>query len=105
MMVNTRFLLLATLLVLAATPTWAIERPTLNNPSSSDIFTNGSSLVNSVEYICYILGAICAMIGGVLTYTEVIDGEENFFVAVRNWFGSCIALVALPYLIRQLAGV
>lgn len=81
------------------------DAPTLNDPSSSDVFSGSGSLIDGVETICYILGAICAMVGAVVSYTSFIDGEEDLLPGIRNWFGSCLALIIFPYIIRQLAGV
>ena len=46
-----------------------------------------------------------AMVGAVVSYTSFIDGEEDLLPGIRNWFGSCLALIIFPYIIRQLAGV
>ena len=103
-----RFTLLVALVILTHGLLWSQDPPVLpelNNPSTADVMTGGSSLLDKVESICYILGAMCAIIGGFLAYTEVIDGEENVFVAVRNWFGCCIAFVVFPFIIRSIAGV
>ena len=80
------------------------QHPELNNPTTYAVFSGGSSLVDRVENICFILGAVCAVIGGVTTYTNFLDGEERFYVGVRNWFGSCVAFVVFPYLIRSITG-
>ena len=79
--------------------------PQLNDPSTADVFTGASALIDGIENLCYLGGAICAVIGAVVTYTDFIDGEENFYVGVRNWFGCCIALIVFPFLVRSLAGV
>ncbi|WP_116108856.1 DUF4134 family protein [Lewinella sp. IMCC34191] len=80
------------------------QHPTLNDPSTSSVFTGGPALLKSIENICFIIGAICAVIGGVVTYTEFIDGDEQFTVGVRNWFVSCIAFIVFPFIIRKLTG-
>lgn len=100
---NRKYLLLMSVLLLTLCEVGATQ-PTLNNPSTAQVFSGGSDLLNRVQSICYVLGAMCAIIGGVVAYTEIIDGEENFFVAVRNWFGGCLAFIIFPSLIRALAG-
>jgi len=94
---------LTILLLTASAGLWS-NQPTLNNPSMSQIYTGGSDLLDQVQSICYVLGAMCAIVGAVMTYTEIIDGEENLYVAVRNWFGGCLAFIVFPSIIRALAG-
>ena len=103
MMIVRRQLVLVSVLVATTLDLWAAN-PTLNDPSTSDVFTGGSEFLNRVEAICFVLGACCAVVGALRAYTEVIDGEEHLFIAVRNWFGSCLAFLIFPYIIRQLAG-
>ena len=102
-MTNSKYLLLLNLILVSTVPLWS-QHPTLNDPSASEIFTGGSEFLTSVQNICYVLGTICAIIGGVVTYTEILDGEEDFYSSVRNWFGSCLAFIIFPAIIRALAG-
>ena len=102
-MMKRRNLLLVTLILVSTVQLWS-QYPTLNNPNQADIFTGGTDLLNDVQSICYILGAICAIIGGVRTYTEILDGGEDILSSVRNWFGGCLAFIIFPSLIRALAG-
>lgn len=102
-MMNRRNLLLVTLILVSTVQLWS-QYPTLNQPDEAAIFAGGSELLNSVQSICYVLGAICAMIGGLRTYTEILDGGEDILPSVRNWFGGCLALLIFPMIIRALAG-
>jgi hypothetical protein len=65
----------------------------------------GVDLVASVVDICYLLGAICAIIGAVHTYTRLLDGQGSAFPLIRNWLFACLALLLLPALLRGLVGV
>ena len=102
-MMNRRNLLLVTLLLVSTVQLWA-QYPTLNEPNEAAIFAGGSELLTSVQNICYVLGAMCAIIGALRTYIEILDGEEDLYSSVRNWFGSCLAFIIFPMIIRALAG-
>ena len=102
-MMKRRNLLLVTLILVSTVQLWS-QYPTLNQPNEAAIFEGGSELLNSVQSICYVLGALCAIIGGLRTYIEIIDGEQDIYSSVRNWFGGCLALLIFPMIIRALAG-
>ena len=102
-MMNRKNLLLVTLILVSTVQLWS-QYPTLNQPNEAAIFAGGSELLTSVQNICFVLGAICAIIGGLRTYIEILDGEEDIFSSVRNWFGSCLAFIIFPMIIRALAG-
>lgn len=104
-MMKRRNLLLVALILASTVQLWS-QYPTLNDPAAAEakIFAGASELLNQVEGICYVLGGICAIIGGVVAYTEILDGEEDFVSAVRTWFGSCLAFIIFPTLVRALAG-
>lgn len=62
-------------------------------------------LISSVVNICYLLGAICGIIGAVLAYTKILDGQGSAFILIRNWFFACITLLLIPALVRGMMGV
>ena len=64
-----------------------------------------ADLIAAVVNICYLLGAICGLIGAVLAYTKIIDGQASAFTLIRNWFFACITLLLMPALVRGLMGV
>ena len=74
----------------------------LNSVDGAAHMVGAGGLFNAACNICYTVGTICGIIGGVVAYREILDGEETFFVAVRNWFWSCVLLLAFPIIIRGL---
>ena len=66
--------------------------------------SGAGGMVDALLDLCYVIGAICAVIGAVRGFTTVIDGEESSFIVVRDWFIACISLLVFPALARGLMG-
>jgi hypothetical protein len=81
-----------------------LQQHSLMGQIVTDPFGFGSTnqLVTKVISICQILGAICGVIGGGMTYTKMIDNRgHSSHEDIRNWFIACVALLLLPILLRQ----
>lgn len=68
----------------------------------------GVALIGAVVNLCYLLGALCGLIGAVQVYTRILDGQQQgggAFALIRNWFFACLTLLLVPTLVRGLLGV
>ena len=74
----------------------------LNDVDTS--LSGAGGMVDALLDLCYVIGAICAIIGAARGFTTIIDGEESPFIVVRNWFIACISLLVFPALARGLMG-
>lgn len=69
------------------------------------IIQSSSESVRGIINLCYTIGALCGMIGAVMAYSKILDGQTSSVVAIRNWFIACVALILLPFLARSIVGL
>ena len=65
---------------------------------TGSVIQQNSAAVTDIINLCYTLGAICGLIGGMLTYSKMNSGQTDSYEAIKNWFVACIALLLLPQL-------
>ncbi len=65
---------------------------------TAEVVKQNSASVVGIINLCYTLGTICGLIGAMLTYAKIQDGQTDSYGAIKNWFVACLALLILPQL-------
>ena len=64
-----------------------------------------SEAIDALMNLCYVLAAVCALIGGVQSYRKIVFEGESAFVAIGNWVYAGLALIVVPAAVKLFFGV
>ena len=73
--------------------------------ATSTVIQSNSAAVRDIINLCYTVGALCGIIGAVVTYSKILNGQTESYTAIRNWFVACLTLLILPQVARAILGL
>ncbi len=64
-----------------------------------------ATYIDPVANLILIIGAVVGLIGGIRVYIKWNSGDQDVQKAIMGWFGSCLFLVTVGFIIKAFFGV
>ena len=70
---------------------------------AANAFAQGEGLagINEATNLCYAIGAVLGLVGGIKTYGKFSSGDPDTSKTAASWFFACIFLIVAATILRS----